>query len=104
MRAGPEATAGTGSGRRAWAQACSRTGYHPVAPWTERKLTGNKWNGVPTAALPQPMRCPDSKIGPEQARKMRALAARMRAYAAQTSEELFRQKFQAVAAELDEAA
>ena len=36
--------------------------------------------------------------------KMRALAARLRAHAAETSVEMFRRKFEAVAAELEEAA
>ena len=45
-----------------------------------------------------------SRIGPQQARKMRDLAARMRVHAAETSIELFRRKFEAVAGELEEAA
>ena len=40
----------------------------------------------------------------QQAVKMRALAAQLRAHAAETSVELFRRKFEAVAAELEEAA
>lgn len=42
--------------------------------------------------------------GPDQAVKMCALAARFRAQAAETSVEMFRRKFEAVAAELEEAA
>ena len=40
----------------------------------------------------------------QQAVKMRALAARLRAQATETSVEMFRRKFQAAAAELEEAA
>ncbi len=40
----------------------------------------------------------------EQALKMRALAARLRAHAAETSVEMFRRKFEAAAAELEEEA
>jgi hypothetical protein len=41
---------------------------------------------------------------PDRAVKMRALAARFRAQAAETSIAMFRRKFEAVAAELEEAA
>jgi hypothetical protein len=41
---------------------------------------------------------------PEKAVKMRALAARLRAHAAETDMEMFRCRFEAVAAELEEAA
>ena len=41
---------------------------------------------------------------PQQVLKMRALAARFRAHAAETSHAMFRRKFEAVAAELEEAA
>jgi hypothetical protein len=40
----------------------------------------------------------------QQAVKMRALAARLRAHAAESSLEIFRRKFEAVAADLEEAA
>jgi hypothetical protein len=40
----------------------------------------------------------------QQAVKMRALAARLRAHAAESSMEIFRRKFEAVAADLEEAA
>ena len=40
----------------------------------------------------------------EQVLKMRALAARLRIQAAETSLEMFRRKFEAVAAELEECA
>ena len=40
----------------------------------------------------------------QQAVKMRALAARLRAQACETSVEMFRRKFAAVAADLEEAA
>jgi hypothetical protein len=40
----------------------------------------------------------------QQAVKMRALAARLRAHAAETAVEIFRRKFEAVAADLEEAA
>ena len=43
-------------------------------------------------------------VNSQQAVKMRALAARLRAQATETSVEMFRRKFEAVATELDEAA
>jgi hypothetical protein len=74
--------------------ACGRAGYHPV------EITQEHLERSPKVCVELAMQTVTS----QQAVKMRALAARLREHACETSVEMFRCKFEAVAADLEEAA